>query len=64
MCKDFHSHNDNLNNKMQARLNVVVLHAVNLHVKRDCPKCQNKMLMMARLAADAVKEPGDIGSKN
>ena len=28
VCKDFHSHNNNHNNKMQARLNV--LHVVNL----------------------------------
>ena len=53
VCKDFRSHNDNCNNKMQVRLNV--LHASEFgHMKRDCPKCQNKMLMTARLAADAV----------
>ena len=33
-------------------------------MKRDCPKRQNKTLMIARLAADAVKEPGNAGSKN
>ena len=33
-------------------------------MKRDCPKRQNKMLMIAGLAADAAEEPGDAGSKN
>ena len=30
VCKDYHSHNDNRNNEMQVRLNV--LHAVNLGI--------------------------------
>ena len=33
-------------------------------MKRDCPKPQNKTLMTAKLAADAVEELGDAGSKN
>ena len=33
-------------------------------MKRDCPKCWTKMLMTAGLAADAVGEPGNAGSKN
>ena len=33
-------------------------------MKRDCPKHRMKMLMMAGLAADAVKDPGNARSKN
>ena len=33
-------------------------------MKRDCPKRQIKILMMAGLEADAVKEPGNAGLKN
>ena len=33
-------------------------------MKRDFPKCHNKMRMMAGLAPNAAKEPGNAGSKN
>ena len=33
-------------------------------MKKDCPKHQMKMLMMAGLAANAAKGPGNAGSKN
>ena len=33
-------------------------------MKKDCPKHQMKMLMMARLAANAAEGSGDAGSKN
>ena len=33
-------------------------------MKRDCPKRQIKMLMMARLAANAAEGSGNTRSKN
>ena len=33
-------------------------------MKKDCPKCQMKMLMMAGLAANAAEGSGDTGLKN
>ena len=33
-------------------------------MKKDCPKCQMKMLMTAGLSANASEGSGDAGSKN
>ena len=33
-------------------------------MKKDCPKRQMKILMMARLAANAAEGSGNAGSKN